>query len=454
MPRISFDFDWLAASGVPSPELAATWASLRIRVGEMCLTRVLDGAAQTVRNNVYVPLYPIAEWLATNWWFLGHELRNKLRASDSGYRSRHALIANREGYPYPDLEIAPIGPVTHLLWRAHRDERSSLEYLAGGESWVDTETFGEDCADFINQVTCRLESLGVQDTYLQEEWAAVQSADEEEARYCRTAAGLGWDPYALEKDRRSWLVDLSGQADELLTEATAVLNPSAAQDGWLAIKDAFGVVKERSGCDFDRIRDLRSAVCGLDYGEGVAPWQVGYDRARQLRNGLGDEEAPLPRMAELADFLGEEHSVLDEVSSPVSCVDDIPMVDGVVTRNDNGVPVLGLRRLGEPGRRFHLCRAVAEVVTDGVADSLVTQAESPRQKRNRAFAAEFLAPSRALRSRIKSPVVDDDDIEELAEEFGVSTYVVEHQLQNHQIAQVESAGLHLDAVSRQDMVHT
>ena len=454
MPRIRFDFDWLGTSGVPSPELAATWASLRIHVGETCLTRVLDGAAQTVRNNLYVPLYPLAEWIATNWWCLGHELRNKSRASDSGYRSRHALIANREGYAYPDLEVAPLGPVTHLLWRAHRDEWSSVEYLGDGEGWVDTETFGEDCADFINQVTCRLELLGIQDTYLQEEWAAVQSAGEEEARYCRTAAGLGWDPYALEIDRRSWLVALSDHTDELLTEAMAVLNPSAAQDGWLAIKDALRAVKGSRGCDFNRVRSRCSAVGAMEHASNASPWQVGYDWARQLRNGLGDEEAPLPRMAELADFLGEEHSVLDDVSSPVSCVDDIPMVDGVVTRNDNGVPVLGLRRLGEPGRRFHLCRAVAEILIDGVADSLVTQAESPRQMRNRAFAAELLAPSRALRSRVKSPVVDDDDIEELAEAFGVSTYVVEHQLQNHRIAQVESPRLHLDAVSRRDMVRT
>ncbi len=454
MPRISFDFDWEGASGVPSPELAATWASLRIHVGKTCMTRVLDRTAQTVRNTVHVPLYPIAEWLATNWWFLGHELRNKSRASDSGYRSRHALIANREGYAYPDLEVAPLGPVTHLLWRAHRDEWSSVEYLSDGEGWVDTETFGEDCADFINQVTCRLELLGIQDTYLQEEWVAVQSAGEEEARYCRTAAGLGWDPYALEKDRRSWLVALSDHTDELLTEAMAVLSPSAAQDGWLAIKDALQAVKGSRGCDFNRVRSRCSAVGAMEHASNASPWQVGYDWARQLRNGLGDEEAPLPRMAELAGFLGEKHSVLDDVSSPVSCVDDIPMVDGVVTRNDNGVPVLGLRRLGEPGRRFHLCRAVAEILIDGVADSLVTQAESPRQKRNRAFAAEFLAPSRALRSRVKSPVVDDDDIEELAEEFGVSAYVVEHQLQNHRIAQVESAGLHLGAVSGRDMVRT
>lgn len=201
MSRISFDFEWLDPSGVASPELAATWASLRIRVGETCLTRVLDRSAQTVRNNVYVPLYPVAEWLAANWWFLRHELKNKSRASDSAYRSRHALIANREGYAYPDLEIAPMGPVTHLLWRANGGEWSNVEYLVGGEDWVDAETFGEDCADFINRVTCRLESLGIQNTYLQDEWAAVQSADEEEARYCRTAAGLGLDPYALEGER-------------------------------------------------------------------------------------------------------------------------------------------------------------------------------------------------------------------------------------------------------------
>lgn len=454
MRRISFDFDWLDASGVTSPELAATWASLRVRVGEECLTRVLDPAAQTVRGNVYVPLYPIAEWLATNWWFLRHELKNRSRASDSGYRRRHALIANCEGHAYPDLEIAPTGPVTHLLWRAHRGEWSKVEYLDGGEAWVDAEAFGEDCADFIDRVTRRLGALGIRDTHLQEEWAAVQAAGEEEARYCRTAAGLGWDPYALNEDRDSWLIALSDHADELLTEAMAVLNPSAAQDGWLAIKDALGAVKGARGCAFDRIRNLSLAAVARENERGIAPWQVGYEWARRLRRDLGDEEAPLPRMADLAEFLGEQHSVLDDVSSPVSCVDDIPMVDGIVTRSDDGVPVLGLRDLNETGRRFHLCRAVAEVLTGGAADSLVTQVESPRQKCNRAFAAEFLVPSRALRSRVGTPIVDDDDIEELAGEFGVSTHVVKHQLQNHRIAQVESNGLHLDAVSRRDTART
>ena len=53
--------------------------------------------------------------------------------------------------------------------------------------------------------------------------------------------------------------------------------------------------------------------------------------------------------------------------------------------------------------------------------------------------AEFLAPSSGLRSRISRPVVDADDIDELAEEFGVSPYTIEHQIATHQIARISQA---------------
>ena len=165
-----------------------------------------------------VPLYPFAEWLAANWWFLGYETKNKSREFDPDYHSRHALIANREGYAYPDLEIASSGSVTHLVWRAREDAWSNVTYLADGEAWLDGEGFREDCARFIDQVIRRLGSLGIEGTYLQEEWAAVQSASREEARFCRTAAGLGWDPYALEDGKRNWLLAQSRQAKARVTK--------------------------------------------------------------------------------------------------------------------------------------------------------------------------------------------------------------------------------------------
>ena len=436
MQRISFDADWLDPSRVKGPELAATWASLQIRVGESCVTEVLDKRAKTVRHNVDVPLYPLAEWLAANWWFLGHEMKNESKASDPNFRSRHALITNREGYAYPDLEIASSGSITHLVWRAHDNAWSNVKYLAHGEARIDREGFREDCARFIDQVTRRLGSLGIEGTYLQEEWAAVQSASREEARFCRTAAWLGWDPYALEDSKRNWLLALSCQSDELLAEATAVLDPDSPEHGWTALTNAIRTTKSVDGCAFDRIRSLHGSVCLPEDIKVTTPWQVGYNWARRLRDGLGCEEDPLPGMAELADVLGEERTTLDGVAAPHSVVNDIPMLDGVVTQTDDELPALALRATSEPGRRFHLCRAIAEILVARGADMLITRAPSARQQRNRAFAAEFLVPASALRSRVNRPVVDGDDIDELATQFGVSSYIVEYQIRNHRITQI------------------
>ena len=61
MSRISFKTDWVDADGIRGPELAATWAALEIRVDDSIVTRVLDARARTVRDFVYVPLYPFAE---------------------------------------------------------------------------------------------------------------------------------------------------------------------------------------------------------------------------------------------------------------------------------------------------------------------------------------------------------------------------------------------------------
>ena len=62
------------------------------------------------------------------------------------------------------------------------------------------------------------------------------------------------------------------------------------------------------------------------------------------------------------------------------------------------------------------------------------------QQRNLAFAAEFLAPSSGLRSRLSGSVVDGEDIDGLAVEFGVSSQVVEHQIANHRIARISRIG--------------
>lgn len=69
--RLILEWTPIDAPAIEDPAIAATWASLSVRVvdkdSESCLTRVLDRHAKTVRNEVYGTLLPLAEWLARCW---------------------------------------------------------------------------------------------------------------------------------------------------------------------------------------------------------------------------------------------------------------------------------------------------------------------------------------------------------------------------------------------------
>jgi hypothetical protein len=109
--------------------------------------------------------------------------------------------------------------------------------------------------------------------------------------------------------------------------------------------------------------------------------------------------------------------------------------DAVVDVNDAGSPGFVISHRGEDTFKFALCRGLFEFLTAGVREPLlVTRTRSERQKRNRAFASEFLLPAETLRANIKTEFVGEEQIEDMADEFGVSPSVVRYQLHNHGIA--------------------
>ncbi len=430
MAEIGFDFDWVDPEGVNGPELSATWASLGIRVGDSVVTRVLDNRAKTVRDFVYVPLYPLAEWLAANWWFLSSEYRNPDRERDADFLRRHALGTGREGYAYPDLEVVSSGSRSRLIWRAGALQWGKVEFLDGGQESVDSDQLRHACSELIDGVLRRLAALGVAGTPLEEEWEAVQGADDAEARFCETAAGLGWDPYALGDPEREAVLLLAGELGDLLDEAVQALGASDPRSQASAITSALDEAKSSGPC-LGSLRPYHEEFV-KDTAAGLTPWDTGYDWARRLRRKLDLDGQPLPDMGALADALGER---LDGANQPASSLDGAPLVDGVVAWNDDESASVALRRSGEQGRRFGLCRAIAEALGSHGTGALLTRAHSERQQRNRAFAAEFLAPASELKRRAAS-VVDGEDVDEMAEEFGVSSWVIQHQIENHRIAQL------------------
>jgi Zn-dependent peptidase ImmA (M78 family) len=67
----------------------------------------------------------------------------------------------------------------------------------------------------------------------------------------------------------------------------------------------------------------------------------------------------------------------------------------------------------------------------------LTPAHVYRQQIGRSFAAELLAPAEALAMRIRRSSVTAEEIGKYADEFSVAPQVIQHQIENHTLADVE-----------------
>ena len=432
MPEIRFEFDWVDSDGIKGPELSTTWAALQIVARDSVITRILDGRSKSVRDFIFVPLYPLAEWLATHWWFFATEYPNPSKLGDPEFRHRHSLNSSREGYAFPDLHVTSSGTRTFLAWGSGAPKWSKVEFLDQGYASLNSAEFRQACSDLIDSVIRRLESSGIENSYLQEEWAAIQSTelDEEELKFCESAAALGWDPYDLKDSQRDDLLSLGNALGELTDETVQVVNPSDIRDQTSAIVSAIGISKQNRV----PIGHLNSKQEPFDLNYlGISPWQVGYERARKFRQQLRLDGLPIPAIPILAKVLDLNLELVNEVTNPVQVLSKTPLVDGVVTLNDDQSACFAFRQFSDTGKKFGLCRALAEVLSPVQSGALLTQSHSERQQLNRAFAAEFLAPSDSLRQKVTRQIVDDEEIDDLADEFGVSPFVIKHQIENHRI---------------------
>jgi hypothetical protein len=96
-------------------------------------------------------------------------------------------------------------------------------------------------------------------------------------------------------------------------------------------------------------------------------------------------------------------------------------------------------RKNEERWNFVFCRALYEYLKDSPSSPYIVADLYDRDRQaNRAFAAEFLAPASGIQKELQGKeIITEADISEIAALFRVSTYVIEHQVQNHRIATIE-----------------
>ena len=193
--------EWLDAPGVSTPELGSTWARYEIWIGDRCATQVEDSDGM-FRRSVYGSLYPLAEWVAANWWVLGHDIRPS--AVDSRYwtwpsvraqpwLAHHNLRAAGDGMAWPNLTLVSEGNITRAVWVPDRDRTlGPVRFVSVGEAWARSEEVTEGLAKLVDHVLDRLAEAGLPKTRLSEEWTEIATRTTKKANSAALSHGWAW----------------------------------------------------------------------------------------------------------------------------------------------------------------------------------------------------------------------------------------------------------------------
>ena len=427
-------FDWESAEGVKAEELRATWARLEVRIGHDVVTQLEDPSSGSVRRAVYLPLYPLAEWVAYNWWFLRSDVRpGYLPAGRWSFRSReglnrqssnwllhHNFRAIGEGFTWPDLTIIPGSRVTTVAWNADlgTDSRGRPRFLSTGVAELEDVTVRAALTSLVDAVLVRLDQFGISNTPLQEEWQGLRAMARDEVEFCEAAARLGLDPLAVPDSTADLIVTAGAQLESpLLDDFLGAAD--AAQLGedlaWIAASSE--LVRSSS------VRTDPVPVVANNTEASQRPWEVGQSDALAMRALLDLEP---DRRVEPARWVAAER---------VTRVDR--ELSGLGGRSSADAAVLAIAdSLSPEASRFAQARALWRFSVAGQSSDrfLVTTARLPTQQSERAFAAEFLAPTEGIRGRLSGDPdgpVELDELVAISNHFGVNQRVIEYQIINH-----------------------
>lgn len=425
---LRFEFSWLDNAD-PDPVEAATSASLAIHLDGEIVTEVEDRHAKTVLTSIRVSLYPLALWLAANWW----RLRWEPKVEGLSWRMAHNVAAAGGGDLWPDLSFFSDG---ERMWAEVRSTPSrakqSLRYLNELSLPISADGYEHAVQDLIETVIERLDALGVEEDQLRTLWDEIklETNTPEYAKWRRLEARLGFDPDEAPVELIQELLDLEKSVGHEAVEEVACASKEAAlehlQKLWKVREQA-----TKLGLDKGVLEELPRGLGGRK----SPPWKRGEVLARKFRDALSWKEGPVYNKT-LSELLNFREEYLD---GPADMEKSVPMSAGY--RINDGSDFRAVLRSAHPNaRRFAVARLIAEIVAAPETDRLfpLTSARTWRQSFQRAFAHELLCPFDDLQSFLIDRYggvesLGDDEIEEAAEHFHVSPLLIRSKLVNKRL---------------------
>lgn len=419
-PPFDISFEWLDRDHGSAVD-RATLAQIQIRVGDECATHVEDVLAKTVRPFIRASAHTLAVWLAANWWRLRWEPEPATQDATTDWLLSHNLAGAGEGYVWPSLLLASDGfSVTARAEPSRRTQLGPVHYLSRFQSAMSASDFEDGVDRFLEAVIERTARVTGTPSELAALWSEVgaERRDPEASAWRRIEARLGFDPDAAPDGLIEQLVAVRGEIGEGALEEVAA---DAKERTPQVLRDLMDAQPRATPL---RVPDAPPVSSRFG---AVPAWKAAVESARTAREAWGLGTEPLAN-ATLADVLGMNPGVL-AATDPASG----PMPAGF--RADDGSLSVLLSRSSPADRRF----ALARLVGDSLAtpdDRLLpaTRARTYRQKFQRAFAQEFLAPYVGLEAFFGSRAVTDEEVEDAARHFNVSPLVVGHALENNRYA--------------------
>jgi hypothetical protein len=427
---------WYSSSRSPDPAIDATLCDLAITLGEITVTRVVpvnDSNSGDAADTTRVSVYPVAEWMAENYWALQYEPhKGDHNQHDDGHRRRHRLIFGRDGFAVPDIVFDPRGDSVHVMAMPCDYPSAGLRFPVRTAAKLPLAAFRDQLDRFLGQVADRLDEQRVTNTAFHQLFQAIRETTPEQAELCQLLGAMGLNPYRADDAILS-----------ALENALEELEGSVVRDLCLAGRET----------DFDsleaRVKSLRDDMAANDHQVDLtelgtfvdrrrspteADWVFGRTVAQEARHRLGVEQDSLDSGKRFIDRIGLDRVIAAKTTTFADV--EAPVRALLSRRADKAAMAVHAAPLPE-SRRFDGVRGTFLALTPASRhvdlDRLVTSARTTDQKASRAFAAEILVPYLYLKKRFPDGIASQDEIEDVAREAGVSTYIVQHQADNNEI---------------------
>jgi hypothetical protein len=377
-------------------------------------------------------LYPLAEWIATNWWILMSHIRPS--AMDPLYWTwpnvrtepwlrQHNVRGAGDGMAWPDMTIVMEGDVACVAYTSDAERSlAPVRFAATAKTLVRADDVKQGLAAVFDHVLERLATKGISESRLAEEWNVIAQTDDEERDFCQTVARLGLDPYSVDQRTAAQVIEIASTLPpSLVDDFFDSADPAALYAAATWTESALEAADGASTSANEELSVLYDSVSRASDEAGPAqkPWTLGYDMARHVRAELGarDTDSFDPSL-----WVG-----LGEVDAPARGVQGA----AAVRANRCGL-VLGSPDISGSARRFGEARALGRVLARPQQRTFVLSAARGYFERLAgAFAAELLAPAEGIREYLDVlGERTDAAFDAIAGRYEVSPLLIRHQYDN------------------------